>query len=152
MSTSDDWAWNANLRYTFAFGLSIGGYYEHLRYKLDYNNDLLNPTALKKLERDAWRLDVAYQVGPHTFAVQYGQAGDVDCNTNATLCNGDSTGSTVWILAYAYSLSKRTSLFGYASLVNNDQNAAANGIFQTGINPSPGADPRYIGFGLRHTF
>ena len=152
VQSSGDWAWNANLRYTFAFGLTLGGYYEQLKYRLDYNNDFLNPTALKRLDRDAWRLDVAYQIGPHTFAVQYGQAGDVTCNNVITICNGDGTGTTVWILGYGYNLSKRTSLYAYATLVNNDQNAASNGIFFTGITPSPGADPRYYGFGLRHTF
>ena len=98
VKSSGDWAWNANLRYTFAFGLTLGGYYEQLRYRLDYNNDFLNPTALKRLDRDAWRLDAAYQIGPHTFGLQYGQAGDVTCNNVATACNGDSTGTTVWIV------------------------------------------------------
>jgi predicted porin len=148
---SSDWAWNANLRYTFGFGLSLGGYYEQLRYDNNFNSGAV-ASSLKKLERDAWRLDGAYQLGPHTFGLQYGQSGDIKGDTIGQGFNGNATGTSVWILAYAYSMSKRTSLFGYATIVDNDANAASNGIVFHGIGPSSGADPRYYGFGLRHLF
>ena len=151
VNDSGDYAVNVNLRYTFAFGLSIGGYYEWLRYNINYNAGA-PLTALEDVRRNAWRLDGAYQLGPHTFAIQYGQSGDQSCSTIGTSCSSSATKTNVWILAYAYSLSKRTSLFGYGTFVDNDKNAASNGIVFHGIGPAAGADPQYIGFGLRHLF
>ena len=58
----------------------------------------------------------------------------------------------IWILGYAYSLSKRSSVFAYGTFVDNDQNARANGIVFGGIGPNAGGDPKYYGVGLRHLF
>jgi predicted porin len=57
-----------------------------------------------------------------------------------------------WVLGYAYSLSKRSSVFAYATIINNDTNARYNGISAEGIQPNAGGDPQYIGVGLRHVF
>ena len=39
LSGDDSNGWNVNLRYTFGFGLSIGGYYEWIKWKMDYTNN-----------------------------------------------------------------------------------------------------------------
>ena len=57
-----------------------------------------------------------------------------------------------WILGYGYSLSKRSSIFAYGTLINNDTNARFSGIVFNGIGPNAGGDPRYVGVGLRHLF
>ena len=164
---SDDHAdaWNVNLRYTFGFGLSIGGYYEWVKWNMNYAN---NPgTALQsgsvascaagdcnvtQIKRNAWRLDAAYQLGAHTFGLQYAQGNDLKGSISGGGFNGDATGVTGWILGYGYSLSKRSSIFAYGTFINNDTNARFSGIVFNGIGPNSGGDPRYIGVGLRHLF
>src|SRR5262249_35258759 len=145
-----DNAFNVNLRYTFAFGLSIGGYWEKLKYSVDYSTFQVG--TLTDLDKTSWRADVAYQIGPHTIGLQYGASSNLKGTTTAAQFDGSNTAGNVWILGYAYSLSKRTSLFGYYTRVQNQANAAYSGIVFYGVGPVAGADPRYLGVGLRHTF
>ena len=151
VSSSSDNGWNANLRYTFAFGLTLGAYAEWLKWKIDYNAGAPG-SALTEFDKKGYRFDVAYQIGPHTIGAQYGWATEMKCSVILGTCDGSNTDASTWILGYAYSLSKRTSLTAYATWVNNKTNAAYNGIVFYGIGPSAGADPRYFGLGLRHTF
>jgi predicted porin len=153
MSGDDANGWNLNLRYTFAFGLSIGGYYEWIKWDIDYGNTTgLESGLVTKLEREAWRLDAAYQLGAHTFGVQYGQGKDVKGSATNASFNGNSTGADMWIFGYAYSLSKRSSLFAYYTMVDNEVNSRVNGIVFNGIGPNAGGDPKYLGAGIRHLF
>ena len=153
LSGDDATAWNFNLRYTFGFGLSLGGYYETIEWKMKYGNNPGTAVGLvTKVEREAWRLDAAYQLGAHTFGLQFGQGRKLKGNVQNATFNGDSTGTDVWIVGYAYSLSKRSSVFGYYTLVKNDTNSRASGIVFNGIGPNAGADPQYLGVGLRHLF
>jgi predicted porin len=153
LSGDESTGWNANLRYTFGFGLSLGAYYETIEWKMDYGNATgAEVGLLRKIEREAWRLDAAYQLGAHTFGIQWGQGRKLKGNAQNASFNGDSTGADVWILGYAYSLSKRSSIFAYGTFVENDSNARSSGIVFGGIGPNAGADPRYYGVGLRHLF
>jgi predicted porin len=152
-SGDESWGWNANLRYTFGFGLSIGAYYESIEWEIDYGNSTgAEVGLLQKVEREAWRLDAAYQLGAHTFGIQFGQGRQLKGSVSNGSFDGSNTGTDVWILGYAYSLSKRSSLFAYGTFVENDTNSRASGIVFGGIGPNAGADPRYYGVGLRHLF
>ncbi len=117
---------------------------------MDYNTGAIGNVT--KLERDAWRLDAAYQLGAHTFGVQYGYGDKIDGTVNGGTFNGDGTKTDVWIFGYAYSLSKRSSVFAYYTMVDNETNARASGIVFGGIGPNAGGDPKYGGVGLRHLF
>jgi predicted porin len=150
ISGDDSQGWNFNLRYTFAFGLSIGGYYETIKWDMNYNASVTGNTT--QLKRDAWRVDAAYQLGAHTFGIQYGMGNDLKGTTAGGSFNGDASGTDAWIFGYAYSLSKRSSVFAYYTRVDNDTNARASGIVFNGIGPNAGADPQYYGVGLRHLF
>jgi predicted porin len=157
--SDDSNAVNINLRYTFGFGLSIGGYYEWIEWKMDYANNpggtiALGNGNLTELKRDAYRLDAAYQVGPHTFALQYARANDLKGSVagNGFAFDGNSTAVNGWVLGYAYNLSKRSSVYAYGTVINNDTNARYSGISSAGIGPNAGGDPRYVGVGLRHLF
>jgi predicted porin len=164
ISSDKSTGWNVNLRYTFAFGLSIGGYYEWIKWKMSYNNNpgfdgsgsalscSLGDCNVTEIKRDAWRLDAAYQLGAHTFGLQYAQGNDLRGTTQGGGFNGEGTGVTGWILGYGYSLSKRSSIFAYGTFINNDTNARFSGIVFNGIGPNSGGDPRYVGVGLRHLF
>jgi len=150
ISGDDSTGWNVNLRYTFGFGLSIGGYYEWVKWDMNYSQSVTGNTT--QLKRDAWRLDAAYQLGAHTFGIQYGQGNQIKGSVVGGNFNGDGTGTNMWIFGYAYSLSKRSSLFAYYTLVDNDLNSRSSGIVFGGIGPNAGADPQYLGAGIRHLF
>jgi len=150
ISSDDATGWNVNLRYTFGFGLSIGGYYEMVEWDMNYSGSTTG--NLNSIERDAWRLDAAYQLGAHTFGIQYGQGGDLKGQVSGGTFNGDGTGTDVWIFGYAYSLSKRSSVFAYYTMVDNETNSRSSGIVFGGIGPNAGGDPKYYGVGLRHLF
>jgi predicted porin len=153
LSGDDSDAWNVNLRYTFAFGLSIGGYYEWVKWKMKYGNTTGAEVGLvNDIKRDAWRLDAAYQLGAHTFAVQWGQGRELKGSLQNSSFNGNGTGTDVWIFGYAYSLSKRSSVFAYYTYVDNETNSRSSGIVFNGIGPNAGGDPKYLGVGLRHLF
>ena len=164
ISGDDSNGWNVNLRYTFAFGLSIGGYYEWIKWKMDYSNNpglngsgslascALGDCNVTEIKRQAWRLDAAYQLGAHTFGLQYAHGNDIKGQVQGGGFNGDTTGVNGWILGYGYSLSKRSSIFAYGTMINNDTNARFSGIVFNGIGPNSGGDPRYVGVGLRHLF
>ena len=153
LSGDDATGWNANLRYTFGFGLSLGAYYETIEWKMDYGNNPGTAVGLvTKLEREAWRLDGAFQLGAHTFGLQWGQGRKIKGSAQNASFNGDSTGTDVWIAGYAYSLSKRSSVFAYYTFVDNDTNSRSSGIVFNGIGPNAGGDPQYAGVGLRHLF
>ena len=153
ISGDDADGWNVNLRYTFGFGLSIGGYYEWIKWKMKYGNANGTEVGLvNDVKRDAWRLDAAYQLGAHTFGIQWGQGRELKGSSQNASFNGDGSGTDVWIFGYAYSLSKRSSIFGYYTYVDNKTNSRSNGIVFNGIGPNAGGDPKYAGIGLRHLF
>jgi predicted porin len=150
ISGDDSDGWNFNLRYTFGFGLSLGAYYETITWDMNYNTSTTGNVT--KLDRDAWRLDAAYQLGAHTFGIQYGKGDKIGGTVVGGTFNGDNTGTDMWIFGYGYSLSKRSSIYGYYTLVNNDVNSRSSGIVFGGIGPNAGGDPQYLGVGLRHLF
>jgi predicted porin len=159
ISSDDSNAVNVNLRYTFGFGLSIGGYYEWIKWKMDYANNpggtiALGDANLTELKRNAYRLDAAYQLGPNTFGLQYARANKMRgaVSGNGFSFDGTSTAANGWVLGYAYSLSKRSSVYAYGTIVNNETNARYTGVSSSGIGPNAGGDPRYFGVGLRHLF
>jgi predicted porin len=153
---SDAHAWNINARYTFPMGFQAGIYYERLDYGFSYGTSVAGAAPalsnVTSLDKTAYRLDVAYQTGPHTIGLMYNKAQDIGGQTLGMGFNGNDTGIQSWQLGYAYSFSKRTSAFGYWNQVTNDRNAQSSGIVFNGLTPAVGGDPRYYGIGLRHTF
>ena len=120
---------------------------------MDYANTTGAEVGLvSDIKREAWRLDAAYQLGAHTFGIQWGQGRKIKGTASNSSFNGDSTGTDVWYLGYAYSLSKRSSVFAYGTFVENDSNSRSSGIVFNGIGPNAGGDPRSCGVGLRHLF
>ncbi len=155
ISGSKDDAWNFNARYTFG-AFTIGGYYERLKYTNSYEG-VLAGGELQESRKRAYGLEGAFVTGPHTLGIRYAKARNVEGSTAAVgaaggTFEGGGSGATGWIFGYAYSLSKRTSAFLYHTRITNDTNARYQGIVFNGLTPAPGADPRYTGVGLRHTF
>ena len=107
---------------------------------------------MTKLKREAWRLDAAYPAGRAYLRPPVGARPQDQGQRPGASFNGDSTGTDVWIVGYAYSLSKRSSVFAYYTFVDNDSNSRSSGIVFNGIGPNAGGDPQYVGVGLRHLF
>jgi predicted porin len=141
--------WQSQINPNFAF--AIGGYCERLEYDWTYSG--FAPSNVLELKRDACRADLAFRFLQHTLGFQYGWARDLkgDLASGANI-NGNDSGAMNYIVGYAYSFSPRSSIYAYATFVENETNARYNGIVFGGIGPNAGADPRYYGIGLRHTF
>lgn len=164
MTGSSDTAWNLRGRYDFGNGFSIGAYYEKIDYSWSYGPAVATVTAgtaalatvqnyqVKDLSKRAYRLDAAYQTGPHTIGFMYNKQPDISGSTIGNGFNAQGSGVSSWQLAYGYSFSKRTSGFVYWNQVTNDTNASSSGVVFNGISAATGADPRYVGAGIRHTF
>ena len=105
---------------------------------MNYNNR--GRGNVTQLKRDAWRVDAAYQLGAHTFGIQYGM-GKIEGDDCRRQLQRRRPGTDAWIFGYAYSLSKRSSVFAYYTRVDNDTNARASGIVFNGIGPNAGGDP-----------
>jgi len=158
---ADDNAWRAALGYKFG-NFRITGAYESLNYESSGINFGTGAPATGEIERDAWYIGASYAAGPHYFALSYADADELDCSGTAaagilaqTVCNG--TGASMYAARYAYSLSKRTELFGHYIKVKNDEFAQYNfGVNafsapgQAGV--APGADPEGFGIGIKHKF
>lgn len=152
MTSSKDTGINFNINYTIAGQFSVGFYYEQLKYKASYGGVAPVASDVTSLDRPAWRIDGAWRSGAHAIGAQYGTADDIECTSVANACDGKLTGVTGLIVGYAYFFSKRTQLAAYATMIDNDVNARTSGIVFGGIATASGADPKYYGILLRHSF
>ena len=135
--------------YVFPFGLKIGGAYDKAK-RTAVGGALAN-------KRNAWSLPASYTWGNHSVHVHYTRAE----NDKATAADDSAK---MWGMAYAYDLSKRTSVaLTYAQIKN-----AANGTYNfftsnsLGIGGSgaaagtgttlAGEDPKMWAVTLRHAF
>ena len=132
-ATNEIDAWKVGLGYTFgntAFGLV----YE----------DIENDTANHNSSRNAWYGSVKHTMGNIVLKAAYGKAGDGEGAGN------NDTGAKFYALGADYLLSKRTSVYGVYSSINQDTNADYN-MFNYG---AVGANRDVDGFslGVKHTF
>lgn len=146
-----------------------------LRVGLAWNHSkVMNPFSGNEVgDRRAWAIPVSYTMGPHNFYGTYTRAGNSkDVQAAAAVVSGTTTvaaaqafvsgsdtGANLLTLAYAYDLSKRTSVsVSYARL--NNKSAARYGLFYVGENVMggtnsgslPGEDHTMWGVTARHTF
>jgi len=109
------------------------------------------------LKRSAWALPVSYVTGPHGFYYTYARAN----NTSGTIAGAaiaNDTGAALNVLAYNYSLSKRTDVGVSWARISNKTNGQYdfwdNSVSGNGrpANLPRGADPSSLSFNLRHAF
>ncbi len=159
--------------YVFPMGLRVG-----LAWNQSRVSDPL--TGLVRGDRRAWALPVSYTTGPHTFMGTYTKAGDskdqaagfetkqgtgalaevgLPSNTAVTAASGVNTGATLFTLAYAYDLSKRTSVsLNFAKLFNRASgryslfHVADTVMGGTNAAALTGEDHQMMGVVLRHAF
>jgi predicted porin len=154
INNSTDDGYSVNLRWQQQinpnFSFAIGGYCERLEYDWTYNG--FAASNVTELKRDACRGDVAFRFLQHTLGFQYGYARELKGQLAGGAFNGTNSGAQVYVVGYAYSFSPRSSIYAYANFVENETNARYSGVAFNGTTPNAGADPRYYGIGLRHTF
>ncbi len=148
-------------RYSFALGggssIGIGGLWESLKYTLSYTGQAAAVSDLSELKKTAWRLQGNFATGAHFFGLEYAKAnetkGSIVNGTAATnQFNSGGTAARGILLSYDYMMSKRTSAGLYYMDVRNEANASYSGPVFAGIATAPGADPKYYGIRMRHTF
>jgi predicted porin len=101
--------------------------------------------------RTAWALPLRYATGNHNFYLEYARARDDKATAAAD-------GARMIALAYAYDLSRRTSVgITYARLRNDPgalynlyNSAAGQGSASAAV--AAGEDPRIWAIGMRHAF
>lgn len=118
--------------------------------RLDYE------AASGSTKRDNFLIGAQYSMGAHRFRAQYQNAGDTKGAVQAAIgtvaVSGGDTGAQIYGLQYGYALSKRTEVYGFYSLIDNDRNgrmdhsgAGANGF-------STGMDTTAYGVGIKTAF
>jgi predicted porin len=152
-SSGHDDGYKAGVQYSFNSTWSLGAVAEHLKYHAD------NINGLGAFERKVtnWYVVGKYNVGPHSVALSYGQKGEEKLSGAGFSDLPESKANQI-TARYGYSLSKRTSLYAFATRINNDANAfqtfgnapiTATQLFR---DPARGADPTGFGLGMIHTF
>ncbi|MGY6153550.1 porin [Paraburkholderia graminis] len=125
----------------FNAGASVG--IGAARFYLAYHTEHQTDNSIK---RDVYEASGSYAFSPAAqFSVMYGYAHDRTGQGN----NAQQVG-----LTYAYSLSKRTTLYGSAGFIQNRNQArfTLNGTGYTGLAVAPGADTRGAIIGMVHRF
>lgn len=135
-------------------GDRVWGYYIWGGLKLGLNYDsskLTSAAGVTTSKRTAWAPTLRYTTAQHNFYLEYAKAKD-DKSTAA------ADGAYMIGAAYAYDLSKRTSIGISYAMVKNDAGAVYNlygggaGYASTGAAPLPGEDPRIWSLAIRHAF
>lgn len=137
--------------YVFPMGLKIGLAYD--KSKIKGQNVPVGGVQVES-RRDVWSIPISYTWGNHSIHFHYDQAGDDKAIADTAAGNQKAK---MYALAYAYDLSKRTSVaFTYAQIKNNGD--AAYTFFTSGSlglgNSAPlvGEDPKMFGLTMRHAF
>jgi len=129
------------------------GYYVWggFKFGLNYDRSKLETLGVTTGNRTAWAPTLRYTTGPHNFYLEYSKAKDDKATAVAD-------GAYMIAAAYAYDLSKRTSVGISYVAVRNDPGAVYNvyggggGLASTNAAPLPGEDPRLWSLAIKHAF
>ncbi len=139
--TSDATAWKLGAGYVFG-NTRLAAIYERIKADDFFGVDL---------ERDAWYLSLAHQMGNITLKAAYAKADETDVSG----FGGVDDAADSWTLGVDYALSKRTMAYALYTALDNDTNAnyriggnGTNGAF----NPGFGNDPSGLSLGVKHSF
>jgi predicted porin len=131
--------------YVFPMGLKVGLAWD----KSKFTNAV---TGVDTAKRNAWSLPISYTWGNHSVHWHYSKAQD------EKVAAGDQS-AKMWALAYAYDLSKRTSVALTYAQINNATGGTYNFFTSTSLGlggsaggMNAGEKPRMWGLTLRHAF
>lgn len=111
-------------------------------------------TAIGKLDRNAWYVSVSHQMGSHGVRLGLARAGDgkgASGNRVGFVRGGADTGAAHVTLGWDYTLSRRTSLYAYATHLDNEDNAAYDFAINS-VGAALGATLKGAVLGMRHAF
>ena len=101
--------------------LLVQGAYSRLSYEAATGGDTT---------RDNFLIGAQYSMGMHRFRAQYQNAGDTKGATQAAIgtmaISGGDSGAQIYGVSYGYALSKRSEVYGFYSLINNDNRGLVN--------------------------
>jgi predicted porin len=130
--------------YTFKNGFKAGLAWDRSTIKFN--------TVLGDRTRTAWMVPVSYTTGPHVLAFNYTKAG----RTSGQVATLENTTASQYMLGYAYTLSKRTTLgVQYIALTNKADATYSMGPPASGSGltaPVAGEDAKLTTFNIRHSF
>ena len=146
-------------KYTFALGsgssIGIGAMWERLNWDIQYATAVTGD--LTNLKKTGWRVQGNYAFGNHFISLEYARSNKLEGSITSLApglrsFDGSGTQARTIILAYNYAFSKRTSLTAYYTDVRNDTNASTGALVFGAIATAAGADPKYYGLNLKHSF
>jgi predicted porin len=111
-------------------------------------------TPKGSLDRNACYLSASHQIGPHGIRFGVARAGDGTGSASQKIGfakAGPHTGATHYSLGYDYTLSKRTSLYAYATRLRNDDNSVVDFAINS-VGAKAGATMTGSALGMRHSF
>lgn len=156
-TSSDDWGAKAVIGVRNVLGgLSVNALYERLDYSADGVRQVGQVTSFR---RDLVGLLGSYVFGAWTVRAGWVRAMSFSCSTAGAICLDSDLGTNKYSVGASYNFSKRTDVFVYWTLADNDEFAR----FKLGSNSGPvpsggtttigiGSQPTAVGMGIRHTF
>jgi predicted porin len=158
-TSSNDWGAKAVIGAQNLWGFNVFGWFERLSYNTD---GLVTQGLVKDAKRNAYGVTGTYAFGNTTIRLGWAQASDLSGSSVVTaalatnqIFNGDNTGSNQYTVGASYNLSKRTAVYGYYTLQDNNELAR----YRLGTNTGPvqsnvpvGGQAQAYGLGIRHTF
>ena len=136
----------AAFRYDFGIA-TVGIMYDRMKATINAGNDA---------KQDVWYIPVTFKLGNGKIIGQYGWAQKVKVGGNDV----DDTKAKHFEIGYEYNLSKRTMVKALWSQITNDAKASYDFLYGVsdstttsyGAGVKPGADPRGLSVGIRHSF
>jgi predicted porin len=144
-------------------GFRIGLAYDHSKLNDKTSTACAGATSCGEWsKRGAWSIPIQYNTGPHTIYFHYDVAqndkGSAFENGGYLNTANQDSGAKMYAIAYAYDLSKRTSVAVTYGQITNDPAASYNFFTSTsGIGSSdagvlPGEDPKLFSVTVAHYF
>lgn len=129
--------------------LLVQGAYSRLSYEAATGGDTT---------RDNFLIGAQYSMGMHRFRAQYQNAGDTKGAAQAAIgtmaISGGDSGAQIYGVSYGYALTKRTEVYGFYSMINNDNRGLVNnsGAHGQANGFTAGMDVSAYGVGIRTAF
>jgi len=109
-----------------------------------------------QIKADAYGVLGTYGFGNWTLRGGWMTANDASCTSvGPQICNGDNTGTNQYSIGTSYNFSKRTLVYAYYTLQDNNEIARYRMGTNTGAvqsNVPVGGQAQAYGLGIRHTF
>ena len=152
-SSSRDWGGKAVAGVQKLWGFNLYGVFERLSYSTD---GLVTSGLIKDYKRNAYGVLGTYGFGNWTLRGGWMTANDASCTSvGPQICNGDNTGTNQYSIGTSYNFSKRTLVYAYYTLQDNNEIARYRMGTNTGAvqsNVPVGGQAQAYGLGIRHTF